>query len=330
VGNAGTTLRFMLSLAALAQGTVAFEGSMRMAERPITDLLDALRMLGVHAEALEARSLYNVQGGSFSGGNARLRGNKSSQFLSSILMISSYAARDVTIDIVGELASKPYVDITLDVMRTFGVRVCNNDYQSFSVAAGQRYGPGVFHVEPDASGASYFLAAAAICGGNVTIEGLRSNSLQGDVRFLDVLRRMGCDVSEGPEGLHVHGTGMPDGIDIDMNTMPDVVPTLAVTALFGRGNTRISNIGHLRHKESDRLGALAAELCKLGACVTAHDDALEIKPAPLHGARLDTHDDHRLAMSFALVGLRVPGVIIENPDCVKKSFPTFWKEFDAL
>jgi len=330
VGNAGTTLRFLISLAALAQGNVAFEGSRRMAERPINDLLDALRMLGVEAKVQESLSLYNVQGGSLPGGIARLSGEKSSQFISSLLMVSPYSERDVTIEVEGDLASRPYVDITMDVMLRFGAHVQHADYRRFNVAAGQRYAPGEFDVEPDASGASYFLAAAAICGGEIMVEGLRSNSLQGDVHFLRVLQQMGCDVSEDGDGVRLRSTGRLEGVEIDMNAMPDVVPTLAVTALFGRGVTRILNVGHLRHKESDRLGALATELRKLGACVTVLGDDLEIEPAQLRGALLDTYDDHRLAMSFALAGLRVPGVKIENPDCVKKSFPTFWKEFEKL
>jgi 3-phosphoshikimate 1-carboxyvinyltransferase len=218
----------------------------------------------------------------------------------------------------------------MDVMQRFGAQVQHTDYRRFKVAAGQRYAPGEFNVEPDASGASYFFAAAAMCGGEVMVEGLRSNSLQGDIHFLEVLRHMGCDVIEETDGVRVRSSGRLEGVEVDMNTMPDVVPTLAVTALFGRSRTRILNVRHLRHKESDRLGSLATELRKLGACVTVLADGLEIDPVQLHGALLDTYDDHRLAMSFALAGLRVPGVKIENPDCVKKSFPAFWAEFEKL
>ena len=330
VGNAGTTLRFLISLAALAQGKVVFQGDQRMAERPISDLLGALHVLGVEATSQGRFPLYNVQGGSFRGGRARLSGAKSSQFLSSLLMVSPYAREDVTIEVEGELPSIPYVDISLDVMQQFGVLVECVARKRFTVKAGQRYKPTEFFVEPDASGASYFLAASAIAGGEVVIDGLSAGMLQGDSRFIDVLKKMGCEIREESAWVKVRNDGHLKGIDVDMNSMPDIVPTLVVAALFAEGKTRIRNVAHLRYKESDRLESLSAELQKLGAKATVLEDGIEIEPAPLHGAQLDTYDDHRLAMSFSLIGLRVPGVKIENPDCVKKSFPTFWKEFEKL
>lgn len=192
------------------------------------------------------------------------------------------------------------------------------------------YKPADYAVEPDASGASYALGAAAIAGGETVAEGLSSRSLQGDIGFAGVLKEMGCDIEEESSGLRARRTGTLRGVDVDMNRMPDVVPTLAAVALFASGKTRVRNVGHLRYKESDRLGSLADELRKLGARITLFDDGLEIDPAPLHGAQLDTHDDHRLAMSFALIGLRVAGVRVENPECVNKSFPSFWKEFEKF
>ena len=208
--------------------------------------------------------------------------------------------------------------------------VQDSNHQTFVVKAGQRYKPIEFVVESDASGASYFLSAAAITGGEVLIENFKRESLQGDAKFVDVLRQMGAEVVEDSTGTRIQGPKQLRGIDVDMNSMPDVVPSLAVTALFADGATRIRNVGHLRFKESDRLEALSTELRKLGATIVLSEDGLEIVPSPLHGAQLDTYDDHRLAMSFALVGLKVPGVKIENPECVKKSFPGFWGEFEKL
>ena len=328
VGNAGTTLRFLISLASLAHGRTVFEGDMRMADRPIDDLLDALFQLGVDTHTHGTR--FVVDGGDLPGGYAKLKAGKSSQFLSSLLMVASHAGKDVTIEVDGPLSSTPYVDITIDVMERFGVHVQSSDRQVFLVKSGQRYRPAEFTVEPDASGASYFFAAAAITGGEVMVNGLKTGSLQGDLKFVEVLKEMGCNIREEDSGLGIQGTDHLSGIDIDMNTMPDMVPTLAVTALFADGPTRIRNVAHLRYKESDRLVALATELKKLGGNVALTHDGITIIPAPLRGAQLDTYDDHRLAMSFALAGLKVPGVIIDNPECVKKSFTTFWEEFEKL
>jgi 3-phosphoshikimate 1-carboxyvinyltransferase len=328
VGNAGTTLRFLLSLAALAEGKTSLESDMRMADRPVSDLTDALRSLGVDSQVLGTR--YSVHGGGIEGGAAKLKAEKSSQFLSSLLMVSSYARNDVQIEVEGRLSSIPYVEMTIDVIEKFGVRVECVARKWFTIKSGQRYHPTEFVVEPDASGASYFFAAAAVAGGEVVVEGLGRESSQGDVQFVEVLKQMGCEVEVVNDELRVKSVGKVRGVDVDMNAMPDIVPTLAVTALFAEGNTHIRNVAHLRYKESDRLQGLVTELQKLGASVTLVDDGLEIIPAPLHSAQLDTYDDHRLAMSFALVGLKVPGVKIENPECVKKSFPTFWKEFEKL
>jgi 3-phosphoshikimate 1-carboxyvinyltransferase len=301
-----------------------------MAERPIADLIDALGQLGVHASATGIIPRFTVEGGSFVGGSVTLRAEKSSQFLSSVLIVSPYAQRDVTIAVEGKLSSQSYVDMTIEVMKAFGVAVRSTAADSYSIEAKRSYHPAKFHVEPDASGASYFLAAAAILGGEVLIEGMRLKSLQGDAMFVSVLERMGCSVSETDEGVRLQSNGALIGIDVDMNSMPDVVPTLAVVALFAGTPTRIRNVAHLRHKESDRLDALYTELQRLGAQVTVFDDGLEIMPSSLHNAQLDTYDDHRLAMSFALIGSKTPGVRIENPDCVKKSFPGFWSELEKL
>jgi 3-phosphoshikimate 1-carboxyvinyltransferase len=331
VGNAGTTLRFLLSLSALAQGTVVCEGSERMGERPIEDLLEPLRALGIDAVRTPGRSRYEITGATLKGGEVTVRGDKSSQFLSSLMMVLPYAQGDVRLLVEGELISVSYVKMTLEVMRNFGVSPDVEDsFCRFLFSAGDRYSPRRFRVESDASGASYGLAAPAIAGGDTLVEDLTLESIQGDAGFAEILRRMGCSVDQEADGVRIRREGELRGIDVDMNTMPDVVPTLAVTALFASGRTSIRNVAHLRYKESDRLSALGEELRKLGARVVIYDDGLEVHPGALQGALLDTHDDHRLAMAFALAGLRVPGVRIENPDCVRKSFPQFWNEFERL
>jgi len=330
VDNAGTTLRFLLALSSISQGKVMLQADDRMAERPIEELLNALQTLGVDARVQKGSALYEVTGGSLRGGRVQLCSNKTSQFLSSLLMVIPYASENVTVELDGKLASKPYIDTTIEVMRQFGVSVQSADRASYTVKAGLRYKPREFHVESDASGASYFLAAAAITGGEVFVDALRLQSLQGDAMFVRILEQMGCKFEERSDGISLQSNGTLAPVDIDMNTMPDTVPTLAVTALFAKGRSRLKNIAHLRYKESDRLEALVTELQKLGARITLSGDSLEIEPVPLHGAQLDTYNDHRLAMSFALVGLKIPGVRIEGPECVRKSFPTFWKEFAKL
>jgi 3-phosphoshikimate 1-carboxyvinyltransferase len=327
VDNAGTTMRFLMSLAALAQGRVAFQADPRMAGRPNDDLFEALTSLGV--VATQEGSRYFIEGGSFRGGHATLRADKSSQFLSSILLSAPYARENVSIEVDG-IVSASYVDMTMRVMSSFGVSVQTHDTVSFSVSSGSRYVPGIYDVETDASGASYFLSAAAVAGGRVMVKGLRRKSMQGDIGIVPVLGHMGCEIVETAEGIECRSTGSLRGVDIDMNSMPDVVPVLAATALFADSPTRIRNIGQLRYKESDRIMALVTELQKLGARIAHQSDDLTVEPGLLHGAQLDTYEDHRLAMSFALIGLKVPGVKIENPQCVRKSFPTFWREFETL
>lgn len=329
VGNAGTTFRFLLSLAALAHGTTLFETHERMAERPIADLLGALTSLGVRVEE-KGVGRYAVQGGGLSGGTVGVQASKSSQFLSSLLMVAPFATGSLQIEVEGRLASASYVDLTLHVMQHFGVKVERDDNVRFVVHAGHSYRPAQLDVEADASSAGYFFAAAALCGGEVVVNDLSLHSLQPDARFLLVLEEMGCSVDEDDRGIRVNGDGCPRGIAVDMNAMPDAVPTLAVLAAFASEPTRMSNIAHLRHKESDRIAAIETELRKLGASVRSSDDALEVHPAPLRGGLIETYNDHRIAMSFALAGLKIPGVEIENPGCVRKSFPGFWNEFEKL
>ncbi|MEW6509459.1 MAG: 3-phosphoshikimate 1-carboxyvinyltransferase [Bacteroidota bacterium] len=330
VGNAGTTLRFLLSLAALAEGTTVLEGSPRMAERPNEGLIEALRNQGIAVRHEKGDIRFAVRGGALPGGDVAVHSDQSSQFMSSLLLVAPYAARMMTLRAEGEMASEPYLDLTLDVMQAFGAEVTAGGRGVFRVSNARRYRPGEFSVESDASGASYPLAAAAIAGGEVFVPGLREGSRQGDAVFAQILRSMGCGVDWREDGLLCAQGDELRGVEIDMHATPDIVPTVVAVALFAAGPTRVVNVAHLRFKESNRAEGLAEELGKLGAQVTVRDDAIEVVPAPLHGAQLDSRDDHRLAMCFALIGLRVPGVRIENPDCVRKSFPRFWEVFDHL
>ncbi len=255
-----------------------------------------------------------IPGGGIPGGEINLAGDKSSQYLTSILLSAPYFKNDTTINITGDLTSKSYADITLDILQAFGARVENeSDYT----------------IEADWSSASYFLATAAITGGEVTLTGLNPDSVQGDAGFLNVLEQMGCDIERSPEKIFIKGNPLR-GIDINMNSMPDVVQTLAVTALFADGETSISGIGNLRIKETDRIGALKQGLSRLGAHVEAGDDFLKIRPGTYGPADIETYDDHRMAMSLTLAGLKIPGVRIKNPTCVEKSFPDFFDRFNAM
>ncbi len=331
VGNAGTTMRFLTTFSALAPGTVRLTGDRRMRERPLEDLLHCLRAMGVKAVSVNNNQCppIEIQGGDVPGGRLQIAGDKSSQYLTSLMLCAPYFKNDTTITIIGDLTSKPYVDITLDIMKTFGVTVENESYQKFLIPAGMKYQPQTYAVEGDASSASYFFASAAVTGGEVAVTNLNPDSVQGDMKFLDVLEKMGCQVTRGPEKISVKGKPLR-GISINMNSMPDVAQTLAVVALFAEGETTITGIGNLRIKETDRIAALAAELKRLGAGVEAGDDFLKIRPGQYSGCEVETYDDHRMAMSFAVAGLRIPGVKIKDPECVDKSFPEFFNKFKTL
>lgn len=330
IGNAGTAMRFLTSLASIAGGTTTITGDELMRKRPMADLLDALRMAGVRCSSENGFPPVTVQGGHFVGGRIDIEGAVSSQFISSILLAAPYAKRPVTLHVRGKLSSMPYVDMSIHVMRSFGALVDSIDTANFRIDNQQQYIGQEFTIEADASGASYFFAAAAICGGRVLVAELSRESLQGDIRFLDILEEMGCGVGERDNGIEVRGTGQLAGIEADMNDIPDCVPTLAVMAAFADGPTTIGNVAHLVHKESNRLRALAVELSKMGARVDVHEDGLTITPKPMHGAAIETYNDHRIAMSFAVAGLRQEGISVRNPDCVAKSFPGFWDQFAQL
>jgi 3-phosphoshikimate 1-carboxyvinyltransferase len=332
VGNSGTTIRFLASMLALGTGTFRLDGVPRMRERPIGDLLDALAQLGVDARSEAGNGcppvIINARG--LHGGRVQLRADKSSQFLSGLLLALPFAFGDTTVEIDGPVVSEPYIDMTVRLLRAEGLRVESLDRsRTFIIPGNQRYSGGTIAIEPDASASSYFWAAAAILGGRVTVQGLTEHSLQGDVAFVDVLQKMGCRVEKCESGITVHG-GPLRGIDVDMNAISDTVMTLGAVACFADGPTRIRNVAHIRHKETDRIAALATELRRLGVEVEEFPDGLVITPRALHGAAVETYNDHRMAMSLSLIGLRVPGVVIKNPGCVAKTYPGFWQDLEKL
>ena len=330
----GTTMRFLSAVCGLGHGRYRLDGTPRMRLRPIGDLLDSLRLLGVEAQAESPGSCPPVviHSSGMRGGHTRVCGETSSQFASGLALVAPCTATGLELEFDGRLVSLPYLTMTRQVMEAFGARCIVTSDRSWRIPP-DGYRACDYSIEPDASAASYFAAAAAITGRRVRIEGLGRASLQGDIGFCDALAHMGCEV--GFEAAHVTVAGRArHGIEIDMNAISDTVPTLAVVALFAEGPTRIKNVAHVRDKETDRIGDLVRELRRLGGEVEEQEDGLTIwptgSPLPLHGARIRTYDDHRMAMSLALAGLRVAGVEIENPTCVGKTFPGYWRELAAL
>ncbi|HEX5272319.1 MAG TPA: 3-phosphoshikimate 1-carboxyvinyltransferase [Gemmataceae bacterium] len=331
VGNSGTTMRFLTALvSALGCGRYRLDGISRMRERPIEDLLAALRQLGVRAysERNNGCPPVIVESNGLGSGHVRVRGNVSSQFVSALLMVAPEGA-GITIDVEGALVSEPYVAMTVALMRRLGFVVQTPSPGRFHIPTQSVWGMPALTIEPDASAASYFWGAAAVTGGAVTVPGLSRDSIQGDVRFADLLEQMGCRVERETASITVYG-GPLRGIDVDMNDISDTVMTLGAVALFAEGPTTIRNVAHIRHKETDRLAALAAELSRVGAEVAEFPDGLRITPRPLHGAEVETYNDHRMAMSMALVGLKVPGVVIKDPGCVAKTYPNFFSDLENL
>lgn len=331
VGNSGTTMRFLGAMLATCDGRFRLDGVARMRERPIGDLLDTLKQLGVAAcsERSNGCPPVLIDANGLAGGRAEIRGDISSQFLSGLLMACPRARQQVTLCVTGELVSQPYVEMTLGVMRAFGAAVEATGLREFRIPGGQCYRGRRYSIEPDASAASYFWAAAAIAGGSVTVEGLTPDSLQGDVRFVDCLRQMGCEIQTSDSAITVVGRPLR-GIDVDMNAISDTVQTLAAVALFAEGPTTIRGVAHIRHKETDRIGDLAREVRKLGATVDELPDGLRIQPGVLRGAVIDTYQDHRMAMSLSLPGLKTQGVIIRNPACTAKTYPNFFQDLGRL
>ncbi|ORM74976.1 3-phosphoshikimate 1-carboxyvinyltransferase [Pantoea wallisii] len=332
LGNAGTAMRPLAAALCLGEQSVVLTGEPRMKERPIGHLVDALRQGGASIDYLEQTDYppLRLKGG-FTGGNVSVDGSVSSQFLTALLMTAPLAQQDTTISIKGDLVSKPYIDITLHLMRRFGVEVDNQNYQRFVIKGQQQYhSPGDYLVEGDASSASYFLAAAAIKGGTVRVTGIGRNSVQGDIRFADVLEKMGAVIEWGDDYIACT-RGALNGIDMDMNHIPDAAMTIATTALFAQGTTLMRNIYNWRVKETDRLAAMTTELRKVGAEVEEGHDFIRVTPpAQLQHADIGTYNDHRMAMCFSLVALSDTPVTILDPGCTAKTFPDYFQQLAKI
>jgi 3-phosphoshikimate 1-carboxyvinyltransferase len=333
VGNSGTSARFLTALVALGNGTFRLDGVERMRQRPIRDLLSALQQLGVDArDDLGSGCLpVTVRADGLRGGRCTMRGDASSQFLSALLMAAPLSENGIEITIEGDLFSIPYIEITLRMMQQWGAQVLHEQMRRFHVPGAQKYRAQNYGIEPDASGASYFWAAAALTGGRGRVFGIGENSLQGDAAFVDVLEKMGCAVVRGADFIEVRGPQKLRGVDVDMNAISDTVMTLAAIAPFADAPVNIRNVGHIRHKETDRIHAVVTELRRMGVRVEERADGLTIFPASaLQTARVETYDDHRMAMSFAITGLKSPGVTILDPGCVAKTFPDFFERLGKL
>ncbi|AHK20659.1 3-phosphoshikimate 1-carboxyvinyltransferase [Yersinia similis] len=332
LGNAGTAMRPLAAVLCLGNSDIVLTGEPRMKERPIGHLVDALRQGGAQIDYLEQENYppLRLRGG-FRGGELTVDGSVSSQFLTALLMTAPLAEQDTTIQILGDLVSKPYIDITLHLMKAFGIDVGHENYQIFHIKGGQTYrSPGTYLVEGDASSASYFLAAAAIKGGTVRVTGIGKKSVQGDTKFADVLEKMGAKVTWGDDYIEC-SRGELQGIDMDMNHIPDAAMTIATTALFATGPTTIRNIYNWRVKETDRLTAMATELRKVGAEVEEGEDYIRVvPPVQLIAANIGTYDDHRMAMCFSLVALSDTPVTILDPKCTAKTFPDYFEQFAHL
>jgi len=333
LGNAGTAMRPLCAALCLGKGSYLLTGEPRMKERPIGHLVDALRQAGAHINYIETEGYppLQIEANGLSGGNVEIEGAISSQFLTALLFAAPMAKEDMTISILGELVSKPYIDITINIMKTFGVDVVNDNYETFTVKGGQTYkAVDAFMVEGDASSASYFLAAAAIKGGTVKVRGIGKKTVQGDVAFAYVLEKMGAKVEWGDDFVSVT-KGQLNAVDMDFNHIPDAAMTIATAALFAKGTTTLRNIYNWRVKETDRLFAMATELRKVGAQVEEGEDYLTITPPKvLKHAAIDTYDDHRIAMCFSLLALDPVSVTINEPECTAKTFPTYFEVLESI
>ena len=332
IGNSGTTSRSLTAYVSLGHGRFVIDGDEPMRRgRPISDLLDALTQIGV-----SARSQFDnghlpviIETNGLEGGKTRLDVSKSSQFLTALLLIAPSAKNGMEIEIVGD-RKMPYIDITLSVMEAFGVQVVSEDYRYFRITGGQQYQPRIYNIEPDASNASYFFAAAALTGGRVTVQHLHLDSIQGDVQFVRILEQMGCQVTVSDTGITVTGPRQLKGVDVDMRTISDTSLTLAAIAPFADSKVIIRNVEHTRWQETDRIHAMVTELRKLGVPVVEHQDGLEISPAPITPTAIDTYEDHRMAMAFSLIGLKTHGIQINDPECVSKTFPNYFAVLEGL
>ncbi|HDL07482.1 MAG TPA: 3-phosphoshikimate 1-carboxyvinyltransferase [Desulfobacteraceae bacterium] len=331
LGNSGTSMRLLTAVASIGDGMYILTGTKRMQERPIQDLVDGLQQIGVFARPVNSNGCppVRVKGGKIKGGKIALKCGRSSQYLSALLLIAPYTEEGLDITVIEGPVSRPYLDMTVDVMGNLGVVVDRDQYHNFKIKGGQIYRAGSYLVEPDCSQAGYFWAAAAITGAEIKVKGTSKSSHQGDVRFTEVLETMGCKILTENDGIKVAG-GSLSAIEVDMADMPDMVPTLAVVAAFAKGTTLIKNVAHLKAKESDRLGSVVNELLKMGIKASCNDTGMIIEGGNPRGAEIDTYGDHRIAMSFALAGLKIPGIVIRDEKCVEKSFPNFWEVFTGL
>lgn len=333
LGNAGTAIRSLTAAIALTDIEVVLTGDEQMQVRPIQHLVDALRQAGARLDYLgnDGYPPVKVSGGTLVGGEISIPGNVSSQFLTALLMVLPLARSDSEIHVIGEQVSKPYLDITLNMINRFGGAASHDNYQSFHVPGSQHYtSPGSLMIEGDASSATYFLAAAAIKGGTVRVHGIGTDSIQGDAEFADVLEKMGAKVTKSDAWIEVT-KGELNGVDLDLNHIPDAAMTVATTALFAKGKTRIRNIYNWRVKETDRIKAMSTELKKLGATVKSGEDYIEITPPDaIQATEIDTYGDHRMAMGFSLAALGTVSIVINDPDCTSKTFPDYFSEFDKI
>ena len=331
LGNSGTSMRLLTALASLGKSRYVFTGTERMKERPIQDLLDALIQMGIFAHSVNSNGCppVAIKGEDLKGGKISINCETSSQYLSAILLIAPFAKQGLEITITKGPVSRPYIDMTVDVMENFGIEIMREGYNYFKVYKGQKYKAGSYYIEPDCSQSGYFWGAAAITGTCIKVKGITKDTHQGDIHFARLLEKMGCKVLHEKDGISVAG-GLLSAIEADMSDMPDMVPTLAVVSAFAKGTTLIKNVKHLKVKESDRLTSVANELSKMGVEASLTDTGLVINGGIPHGAEISTYKDHRIAMSFAIAGLKVPGIFIEDENCVEKSFPDYWKVINSL
>lgn len=363
IGNAGTAARFLSAFLTLGNGEYTLDGDSRMRERPIGDLVDALTRLGAKLETTNDCPPVKIKATGLPGGKTKIAANISSQFLSALLMVAPYAKFPIELEVTTELNSKPYVDMTIAIMHDFGVEIVRNTYRHFSIPLATYQLPSTnlqspisnsqsfsipltnyqlpvsnleslisnYAIESDASAASYFFAAPAICGGIVRVENISRKSSQGDITFLDILQQMGCTIVEGNNSIEVTATKSLNGVDVDMRDIPDTAQSLAVIAPFASSPTRIRGIASARVKETDRVHATCTELARLGVRVEEHEDGMTIYPCDeILPATIQTYNDHRMAMAFSLIGLRTEGITIENPSCVSKTFPNYFKVLETL
>jgi 3-phosphoshikimate 1-carboxyvinyltransferase len=333
VGDNGTAMRFLTSLVSLGKGVFTLTGSRRLRERPMKPLLDALRVLGVDARSENKRGFppVVVHANGLRGGEVTLTDIDSSQYISSVLICAPFAEKDIVIALQGRTPSQPYIDMTIEIMKEFGVEVMREAPKRYLVKHAQRYEGRRYRIEGDVSSASYFFLAAAICKGRVRVENINPVSLQGDINLLPIMERLGCTVIRGDHWVEVVGGELTSGEYVfDLGDMPDMVPTLSILAAIRPGRTIIKNVSHLRMKESDRLEALVTELEKTGVRAEERNGGLVIHGNRPHRAEIETYDDHRIAMSFAIMGLAVPGIRVRDGNCVNKSFPGFWEELKKM